>query len=143
MLSIRALPHLNASLNALSFVLLLTGHRLIKQGRISAHKTCMLSACVTSALFLTSYLIYHAQVGSVLFGGVGWVRTLYLLILGTHTVLAASVPILAILTLRLALKGDFPAHRRIARWTYPIWAYVSVTGVIVYLMLYWIVGPKA
>ena len=140
---VQALPHLNASLNALSFLFLLTGHRLIKQQRVSAHRACMLSACVTSALFLTSYLVYHAQVGSVRFGGIGWVRSLYLWILGTHTVLAAAVPVLAILTLRLALKGNFPAHRKIARWTYPIWAYVSITGVVVYLMLYWIYGAQA
>lgn len=143
MLSIHALPHLNASLNTLSFLFLVIGHRFIMQKRIAAHRTCMLAACVTSLLFLTSYLVYHAQVGSVKFPGVGWPRTLYLSILASHTVLAATVPVLAILTLRLALKGNFPAHRRIARWSYPIWTYVSITGVVVYLMLYWIYGAQA
>jgi putative membrane protein len=141
--TLRLLPHLNATLNALSFVFLATGFRFIRQRRIAAHRACMLSACATSLLFFASYLTYHFQVGSVKFPGTGWPRTLYLSILGTHTVLAATVPILAILTLRLALKESFPSHRRIARWTFPIWVYVSVTGVIVYVMLYWIYGARA
>ena len=103
----------------------------------------MLSACITSLLFFISYITYHAQVGSVKFPGVGWPRTLYFSILFTHTILAATVPILAILTLRLAFRENFPSHRRLARWTFPIWAYVSVTGVVVYLMLYWIYGAQA
>ena len=141
--SLHALPHLNASLNALSFLFLMAGYRFIRRKSIAAHKTCMLSACVTSLLFFASYLTYHFQVGSVKFPGVGWPRTLYFSILFTHTILAATVPILAILTLRLAFKENFPAHRRIARWTFPIWAYVSVTGVVVYVMLYWIYGARA
>ncbi len=143
MTSIHALPHVNATLNALSFVFLISGYRFIRQKRIAAHKACMLSACATSLLFFASYITYHAQVGSVKFPGVGWPRTLYFSILFTHTILAATVPVLAILTLRLAFKENFPAHRRLARWTFPIWAYVSVTGVVVYLMLYWIYGAQA
>ena len=139
---LQVLPHLNASLNALSFCFLMSGYRFIRHKRIPAHKACMISACVTSLLFFVSYITYHAQVGSVKFGGAGFWRPVYFTILISHTVLAATVPVLAILTLRLALKGEFPSHRRIARWTFPIWAYVSVTGVIVYLMLYWIFGPK-
>ena len=137
------LPHLNATLNALSFVFLVSGYRLIRQKRIPAHRACMLSACVTSLLFFTSYITYHSQVGSVKFPGMGWPRILYFSILISHTLLAATVPILAILTLRLALKENFGAHRRLARWTFPIWAYVSVTGVVVYVMLYWIYGARA
>ena len=137
------LPHLNATLNALSFVFLVSGYRLIRQKRIPAHRAFMLSACVTSLLFFTSYITYHSQVGSVEFPGMGWPRILYFSILISHTLLAATVPILAILTLRLALKENFGAHRRLARWTFPIWAYVSVTGVVVYVMLYWIYGARA
>jgi putative membrane protein len=143
MTPIHLLPHLNASLNALSFVFLVSGYRFIRRKQIAAHRACMLSACVTSLLFFVSYITYHAQVGSVKFPGQGWPRTLYFTILTTHTILAATVPVLAILTLRLALKENFAAHRRIARWTFPIWAYVSVTGVIVYVMLYWIYGAQA
>ena len=140
---LRLLPHLNASLNALSFVFLICGYRFIRHKRIAEHRLCMLSACVTSLLFFASYLTYHFRVGSVPFPGTGWPKTLYLSILGTHTVLAATVPVLAILTLRLAFKENFPSHRKIAHWTFPIWAYVSVTGVIVYLMLYWVYGARA
>ena len=96
----------------------------------------MIAALCSSSLFLVSYLVYHAQVGSVRFQGTGWLRTLYLSILASHTVLAAAVPVLAILTLRLALKARYDRHKALARWTYPIWLYVSVTGVIVYWMLY-------
>jgi uncharacterized membrane protein YozB (DUF420 family) len=96
----------------------------------------MLGAMFVSAAFLTSYLIYHAQAGSVRFQGQGWIRTVYFAILLTHTILAAAVLPLALVTLRLALKQNFDRHRRIARWTFPIWTYVSVTGVVVYLMLY-------
>jgi putative membrane protein len=141
--SLRLLPHLNATLNALSFVFLVVGHRFIHLRRIAAHRFCMLSACVASLLFFASYLTYHFQVGSVKFPGTGWPKTLYLSILGTHTVLAATVPILAILTLRLAFKENFASHRKIARWTFPIWVYVSVTGVVVYVMLYWVYGARA
>ena len=136
MISVSNLPSLNAALNSLSAIFLLTGYLLIKSNRISAHRACMLSAFVCSTVFLISYLVYHYQVGSVPFKGQGWIRTVYFVILITHTILAATVVPLALITLRRALKGRFDAHRRIARWTFPIWLYVSVTGVIVYVMLY-------
>ncbi len=117
-------------------MLLVVGFVFIRRRRIEAHRACMLAALVSSALFLTSYLVYHAQVGSVRFPGQGAARTLYLSILLTHTVLAAAVPVLAVITLSRALGRRFPAHKRIARWTLPIWLYVSVTGVVVYWMLY-------
>jgi uncharacterized membrane protein YozB (DUF420 family) len=135
-LTIRDLPAVNAILNATSAVLLLTGFFFIRRRRIAAHRACMIAALVSSALFLTSYLIYHAQVGSVRFPGQGAARTVYLSILLTHTVLAAALPVLALITLSRALRRRFPAHRRIARWTLPIWLYVSVTGIVVYWMLY-------
>ena len=109
---------------------------LIRQGRREAHKRVMLAALVVSSLFLISYLIYHAQVGSVSYQRTGFIRAVYLSILASHTILAASVPVLAIVTLRRGLKGAFARHKAIARWTLPIWLYVSVTGVVVYLMLY-------
>ena len=130
------LAHVNASLNAISTLLLVTGYAFIRRKNIMAHKACMLSATVVSAAFLTCYLIYHFEVGSVKFQREGLVRTLYLAILLTHVVLAAVVPVLVSITLYRALRGQFDKHRRIARWTLPIWLYVSVTGVIVYLMLY-------
>jgi uncharacterized membrane protein YozB (DUF420 family) len=133
---VSSLPAFNAILNALSATLLVTGFVLIRQKRIAAHRRCMIAALVSSALFLTSYLVYHYQVGSVRFPGTGAVRTLYLSILLTHTVLAATVPVLALITLSRALKAHYPAHKKIARWTLPIWLYVSVTGIVVYWMLY-------
>lgn len=136
MLDVRDLPTLNAILNSCAAVLLLTGYALIRSGRRDAHRKVMIAALVCSILFLTSYLIYHAQVGSVKFQGTGAVRTLYLSILLTHTVLAAAVPVLAILTVVHARRKRWAQHRRIARWTLPIWLYVSVTGVVVYWMLY-------
>lgn len=136
MLDVRDLPTVNATLNATAAVLLVVGHGLIRRGRMRQHRAVMLTAFGCSVLFLVSYLYYHAQVGSVRFQGTGWLRTLYLTILASHTVLAAAVPVLAVLTLRLAFKGRFDRHRALARWTYPIWLYVSVTGVIVYWMLY-------
>ena len=136
MIAVSQLPTVNAALNSLSAVFLITGFFLILSRRVSAHKACMLSAFVCSSLFLISYLIYHSQVGSVPFKGQGWMRTLYFGILLTHTTLAVGVVPLALVTLVRALKQRFPAHRRIARWTFPIWLYVSVTGVVVYLMLY-------
>ncbi len=130
------LPALNAVLNSASAVLVLAGVYFIKQGNVTAHKTCMLAALGVSALFLTSYLIYHYQVGSVRFEHEGPIRVIYLGILLTHTVLAAAVVPLVLRTVYLALKNRLDSHRRIARWTFPIWIYVSVTGVVVYLMLY-------
>ncbi len=135
-MTVRDLPALNALLNAASAVALIIGFWLIRRGRWRAHRAAMVTALVLSAAFLTSYLIYHAQVGSVRFQGTGGVRTLYLSILATHTVLAAAVPVLAILTLSRALRRRFDRHAALARWTLPIWLYVSVTGVVVYWMLY-------
>ena len=131
-----ALPSINAFLNATAAVLLVWGYTLIRRKQIQTHRKVMIAAFITSCLFLTCYLIYHAQVGSVPFQKTGTIRTVYLSILGTHTVLAALVPVLAIITLRRGLAARFDRHRRIARWTLPIWLYVSVTGVVVYLMLY-------
>jgi len=130
------LPALNATLNATSAVLLVTGWMLIKRGRMTAHRTVLLAACATSALFLVSYLVYHAQVGSVRFTKQGPIRAVYLSILLTHTILATAIVPMVLVTLSRGLRGKYDRHRRIARWTMPIWLYVSVTGVIVYLMLY-------
>lgn len=136
MIDVRDLPTLNAFLNAGAAVLLVWGWTLIRRGRKREHRRVMLGAFALSLLFLASYLVYHAQVGSVRFQGTGMVRAIYFGILLTHTVLAAAVPPLAVVTLSRGLGGRFAAHRRIARWTLPIWLYVSVTGVVVYLMLY-------
>ena len=130
------LPELNACLNSISAILLCYGYVLIRRREIEKHRKVMISALVVSVLFLISYLTYHFQVGSVRFPGTGPVRTLYLTILFTHTVLAAAVPFLAIVTLRRGLRRDDAKHRAIAKWTFPIWLYVNVTGVVVYLMLY-------
>ena len=136
MIGIHILPTVNATLNATAAVLLLTGYSLIRQKRIQAHRRVMTTAFGVSIAFLICYLVYHAQVGSVPYEKTGVLRPIYFSILITHTLLAATVPVLAIITLRRALRGDFKRHRQIARWTFPIWLYVSVTGVIVYLMLY-------
>jgi uncharacterized membrane protein YozB (DUF420 family) len=133
---VHTLPAVNASLNALAALLLVTGYVLIRNRRWIAHRNVMTAALVCSVLFLTSYLIYHAQVGSVRFPGHGTARTVYLTILVTHTALAAIVPFLAGVTVYRAWRRRFPQHKRLARWTLPIWLYVSVTGVVVYLMLY-------
>lgn len=130
------LPTVNASLNALAAVLLVIGYILIRRRNWIAHRNVMTAALVCSVLFLISYLIYHAEVGSRRFQGTGTVRTVYLTILLTHTVLAAAVPFLAGITVVRAWRQRYAQHRKIARWTLPIWLYVSVTGVIVYWMLY-------
>lgn len=130
------LPTVNALLNGLSATFLVTGYWLIRQRKIGAHRASMLAAFACSILFLVSYLFYHSQVGSVRFQGTGMLRTFYLGVLSTHSVLAAAVPILAVITLTRALRGRFDKHAEIARWTLPIWLYVSVTGVLVYWMLY-------
>lgn len=130
------LPALNAVLNSISALLLLFGYYFIRRQEIGRHRLCMALAFVTSCFFLASYLVYHYEVGSVPFTKQGWVRPLYFTILITHIVLAAFVPFLAIKTLYHAWKGEFQKHRRIAKWTWPIWMYVSVTGVAVYVMLY-------
>ncbi len=136
MLTLQDLPALNATLNASSAVLLVTAYVLIRMRRPIAHRNVMIAALVCSTFFLTSYLIYHAQVGSKHFPGTGSARTVYFAILITHTVLAAAVPFLAGITVWRAWRRRFDRHVRIARWTLPIWLYVSVTGVVVYWMLY-------
>jgi uncharacterized membrane protein YozB (DUF420 family) len=135
-MEISDLPALNASLNALASVFLVAGYVLIRSGRRDAHKRCMLMALATSALFLTSYVIYHANAGSVPFRGTGAIRAVYFVVLIPHIILAAAVLPLALITAARGLRGDYPRHVRVARWTLPIWLYVSVTGVIVYAMLY-------
>lgn len=130
------LPSVNAFLNGTAAVLLVWGYTLIRRKRMETHRKVMQAAFVVSCLFLICYLVYHAQVGSVRFQKTGTIRSVYLTILGTHTVLAAAVPVLAIVTLRRGRAARFDKHRRIARWTLPVWLYVSVTGVVVYLMLY-------
>ena len=135
-MTVHDLPAVNASLNALSGVLLLTGYIMIRTRRIQQHRRCMIAAFVTSSVFLVCYVVYHAQVGSVPFTRRGLVRPLYYTILVTHVTLAAAVLPLALVTLSRGLKGRYPQHVRIARWTFPIWLYVSVTGVLVYVLLY-------
>ena len=134
-------PVIDASLNGTSAVLLLIGRGLIKRGRMAAHRAVMITALVSSSLFLTSYLYYHWHVGSVHFQGQGWSRPVYFSILISHTILAAVIVPMIIITLSRALRERFDRHRAIARWTYPLWMYVSITGVIVYLMLYRIFVP--
>ena len=136
MLEVTELPGVNATLNAVSAVLLSIGYVLIRTGRIAQHRACMLAACGTSTLFLASYVVYHLNVGSVAFTGQGPIRIVYFTVLVTHIVLAALILPLALVTLLRALRERFAAHAAIARWTLPIWLYVSVTGVVVYWMLY-------
>jgi uncharacterized membrane protein YozB (DUF420 family) len=135
-LTVNDLPAANATLNAISGLLLLTGYLFIRAGRVAEHRRCMIAAFVVSVLFLISYLTYHAQVGSVRFARQGFVRPLYFSVLITHIVLAAAVLPLAIVTLSRGLKARYRQHRAIARWTLPIWLYVSFTGVLVYVLLY-------
>jgi uncharacterized membrane protein YozB (DUF420 family) len=134
--SIDALPAVNASLNAISGVLLLVAYGLIRARKIEEHRKVMIAAFTASSLFLVSYIVYHAQVGSVRFTRQGFVRPVYFAILISHVTLAAAVLPLAIITLSRGLKARYAQHRRIARWTFPIWLYVSVTGVLVYILLY-------
>ncbi|SVA75875.1 uncharacterized protein METZ01_LOCUS128729 [marine metagenome] len=136
MLDVTLLPAVNATLNGTAAVLLIAGYIQIRRGRIDAHRTCMLAAFTTSALFLVSYLTYHALVGSVAFTGQGPIRTLYFTVLISHVILAALILPLALVTLRRGLRRDDARHVALARWTLPIWLYVSVTGVVVYWMLY-------
>ncbi|WP_239993054.1 DUF420 domain-containing protein [Candidatus Methylomirabilis limnetica] len=135
------MPTINAALNGTSALLLSLGYLLIRQRKITAHKLCMGAALGTSTLFLMSYLTYHYQVGSIPFAGHGGIRALYFTILISHTVLAAAIPPLALITVYRALRGRFDRHVRIARWTLPLWLYVSVTGVIIYCMLYHLYPP--
>ena len=130
------LPAVNATLNATSALLLVSGYSFIRQRRVTAHKICMGAALATSTLFLLSYLTYHYHIGSMPFRGRGWIRPLYFTLLISHTSLAAVIVPLAIITLYRAWKAEFPRHVRLARWTLPIWLYVSITGVIIYWMLY-------
>ncbi len=130
------LPALNATLNGIAGILLVIGYVLIRKGRWRQHRAVMLSAFATSTIFLISYVVYHANVGSRRFGGQGPVRLVYFTILITHVILAAAIVPLALVTLSRGLRARYDRHARIARWTLPIWLYVSVTGVVVYLMLY-------
>ena len=134
-------PAINATLNGASAVLLTTGRILIGRGRISAHRACMIAAVATSSAFLACYLWYHAHVGSVHFAGQGWSRPVYFTILISHTLLAVAVVPLVLITLTRGLRARFDRHRAIARWTFPIWLYVSITGVVIYVMLYWLFAP--
>lgn len=158
-LTAHPLVHLNVSLNLLATILLIVGYRFVKQGRLVAHARTMIAAFVVSSLFLVSYLVYHYQVGHVEFGGEGLVRTVYLAILLPHILLAVAVPFLAIPTILFGLMGTgargaanlpeetrtrfLARHRKLARWTFPIWMFVSITGVIVYVMLYHLWPPVA
>ena len=135
-MTVSDLPALNASLNALASLFLLAGYVFVRRKRIAAHRTCMLGALATSALFLTSYLIYHYNVGSRPFTGTGPIRFVYFAILISHVLLAIAIVPMVLVTVSRALAGRFDRHRRIARITWPLWMYVSVTGVIVYVMLY-------
>ncbi len=129
-------PVIDATTNGISTVLLLVGHNFIKSGRVAAHRAFMTAALISSSIFLTSYLYFHYHVGSVHFQGRGWSRPVYFTILISHVILAAVIVPLIIITLVRALRERFDKHAAIARWTYPLWLYVSVTGVIVYFMLY-------
>lgn len=135
-LSIHDLPLLNATLNGVATILLITGYVLIRNYKVRAHQRVMLAAFIVSCVFLVSYLVHHYFAGLITFDKHGWVRNIYLWILGTHTVLAAITPVLAVITLRRGLLRRFESHKAIARWTLPIWLYVSVTGVVVYVLLY-------
>lgn len=133
---VMSLPAVNASLNGLATVLLLTGYVLIKLKHAHSHKVCMLASFATSIVFLGCYLVYHYYAGSKKFPGTGTIRTVYLAILVTHIILAAAVPVLASMTMYRAFRGQWEKHKRIARITFPIWVYVSITGVVIYFMLY-------
>jgi len=136
LIPVTSLPHLNALLNSVSAILLLTGYWFIRQRNVAAHKRCMLAALGSSGLFLISYLVYHFSVGSVRFQGQGWIRMVYFAVLVSHTVLATAIVPLVVITVVRALSERFDKHRAIARWTLPLWIYVSATGVAVYWMLY-------
>jgi putative membrane protein len=140
-ISLSALPTVNALLNATSAALLAGGYLAIRHRRVRLHRACMAAAFLTSLLFLASYLTYHAYAGTTRFLGQGWIRPAYFVLLGTHTVLAALIPPLAVVTLTLALRGRFTRHARLARWTLPTWLYVSVTGVLIYIVLYHLYPP--
>ncbi len=130
------LPTLNACLNVIAALFLSAGYYWIRRGETARHRRCMLLACSASAMFLVSYVIYHVQVGSVRFEREGWIRPVYFAVLITHVTLAIAIVPLVLLTVGRALRGSFERHRRVARWTWPLWMYVSVSGVAVYAMLY-------
>jgi putative membrane protein len=135
-MSISDLPTLNASLNGVATIFLTLGYIFIRQQKIEAHRKCMVAALITSMLFLTSYVIYHYNAGSVPFTGQGWIRWVYFPILISHIILAMVIVPLVLMTVVRAFKERFELHKKVARWTWPIWMYVSVTGVIIYVMLY-------
>jgi putative membrane protein len=139
--ALTSLPSVNATLNATSAVLLIVGYYHIRQGHQQAHRACMLAAFLVSMLFLVSYLVYHFHAGAIHFTGQGWIRSVYFALLISHTILAALVPFMALLTLSRALRQQFDRHRAMARWTLPIWLYVSVTGVVIYWLLYHVYAP--
>jgi len=139
-MTILDLPGVNATLNGVSALLLVAGYRFIRRGEVERHRLCMVTAFAVSVLFLVSYVVYHYNVGSTRFPGTGWVRSVYLTLLGSHVFLAALVPPLAIVTLYRGARGDVSRHRRIARITLPVWIYVSVTGVVIYVLLYGLYG---
>ena len=136
MIPLAGLPTLNAALNGVTAVLLVTGYVMVRTGRVALHKACMLTAFGVSVVFMVSYLYYHAHAGVKHFAGQGWIRPVYFAILLTHTVLAAAIVPLAAATVYLGLWARHPTHQRLARWTLPLWLYVSVTGVVVYFLLY-------
>jgi len=142
-MSLTDLPALNAALNTTSTLLLIAGYVCIRRQQRVAHRNCMLAACVTSVAFLTSYLIYHAQVGHTRFIEPAWFRPFYLVVLFTHLVGAIAIVPLVLLTLWRALRGRYEMHRRVARWTWPLWMYVSVTGVLIYWLLYHLFPQRA
>ena len=135
-MSIRMLPTINAILNATSGILIIIGYIMIRRKKIAAHRACMIGAVSASVIFLISYLVYHFNVGATRFAGTGWSRPVYFTVLVTHTALAAVLAPVVVVTLRRALKGEFARHLKIAKWTFPMWLYVSITGVLVYFMLY-------
>jgi uncharacterized membrane protein YozB (DUF420 family) len=141
MSSFHALAPINSVLNSVAAILLAAGFYSIRHKRVQAHRMFMLSALAVSILFLISYSIYHYEVGDVRFQGYGWIRPLYFALLISHIVLAAAIVPLALITVTRALRGNFPRHRHIARWTWPIWMYVSITGVVVYVMCYRLFPP--
>jgi uncharacterized membrane protein YozB (DUF420 family) len=136
MITLSDLPALNATLNGISAIFLTVGYVMIRRGQVTLHKRCMLSALVTSTLFLTSYVVYHANTGSRPFPGTGSIRYVYFSILISHVLLAITIVPLALVTARRGLRAQYDRHVRIAHWTLPLWLYVSVTGVVIYLMLY-------
>ena len=138
---LNSIPAINASLNALCTAFLMVGYLFIRAKKVAAHRFCMLTAFACSVAFLVFYLYFHLHAGIIRFGGQGWIRPVYFSLLISHTILAGAIPVLAIVTLSFALRSRFDKHRRIARWTLPLWLYVSVTGVVIYWLLYLAYAP--